>query len=109
MLIEDRKKESRVKKIVAALGESVAAISLEELESSIVLRAVCFNCDQTIFFLGFEWTCRRCSKKFAPTQGNTCANYYNLLGGDVRYSLEEWVAGWLNIDAKTVTVQVGGV
>ena len=54
------------------------------------------------------WSCGYCGFGYQPTRGLDIANYYTFdkedvtgWAGQVRYSLQQWVASWLGIEDYT--------
>lgn len=73
------------------------------------LSAACGNCDETGHVVyqsspkGFsQWACRSCRIEFTKTEPLLTSAVY--LEADGRYVVGQWVAEWLDLDDKEVSV-----
>ena len=97
--------------IVAELAGSSVVIGQEWKEhiygsgKQHLLLAMCAKCKEVIYYRG-NWMCDKCKKYFEPSDGLSIANYFLMDGPERRYTVDEWVARWLGIEADNVSVDI---
>jgi hypothetical protein len=84
------------------LHKGVASISFEDATR---LRAVCPDDGEMIFYRVSGWMCDKCGRTFTPGRGESISNYYNREEHSGRYTVEEWVARWFEVDTEQVSIE----